>query len=152
MCNGAIFQPKPLPHVPGYGGSSWFLSADVSFPSRIQKGDHKQFLKTCCQAWVTSSPPSPHIAALTLCAWVWWATGSSLVAVCCFVMPLPSVLFISSLILYHSFFLLKCGFCKPGKTIILENNVVSQQGCKLVKPECKLFSNEYCWYVGNNPE
>lgn len=34
----------------------------------------------------------------------------------------------------------------------MENNVASQEGCKLVKPECKLFCNEYCWYVGNNPE
>lgn len=36
------------------------------------------------------------------------------------------------------FFPLKCGFYKPDKTIIMENNVVSQWGCKLVKPECKL--------------
>lgn len=50
------------------------------------------------------------------------------------------------------FFSLKCGFRKPDKTIIMENNVVTQQGCKLVKPERKLFSNKYCWDVGNNPE
>lgn len=49
-------------------------------------------------------------------------------------------------------FSLKCGFLKPDKNIIMENNVASQEGCKLVKPECKLFCNEHCWYVGNNPE
>lgn len=50
------------------------------------------------------------------------------------------------------FFSLKCGFLKADKSIIMENNVASQRGCKLVKPECKLFCNEYCWYAGNNPE
>lgn len=44
------FPAKVSPQVPGYGRSSWFLTADVSFPSRTQKGDHKQLLKIYCQA------------------------------------------------------------------------------------------------------
>lgn len=50
MWNGALFQAKVAPQVPGYGGSSWLLPADVSFPSRSQKGDQTQLLKTWCQA------------------------------------------------------------------------------------------------------
>lgn len=34
----------------------------------------------------------------------------------------------------------------------MENNVATHQVCKLVKPECKLFCSEHCWYVGSNPE
>lgn len=63
-----------------------------------------------------------------------------------------SVVYFQPYFVLQIFFPLKCGFLKANKSIIMENNVASQRGCKLVKPECKLFCSEYCWYAGNNPE
>lgn len=41
------------------------------------------------------------------------------------------------------YFFLKCSFLNPDKNNIMENNVASQEGCKLVLTECKLFYKEY---------
>lgn len=143
MWNGVLFQPKSPPKCQVMGEAPGSFQLMFPFPVGPRREIIRSFSKHAAKH---KRPLALLLPKQQL------PTGSSLVAVCCLTMPLPSVLFISSLILYHSFFSLKCGFLKPDKTIVMENNVVSQRGCKLVKPECKLFSNEYCWYVGNNPE
>lgn len=64
--------------VPGYGRSSWFLSADASFPNQTQKGVHTQLSQS-----VLPNTRGPLAAALTLsacslmgyrlfpCSWTW---------------------------------------------------------------------------------